>query len=152
MVTMITFTLCFFLFLYICVYIELTKSTDDIACNTGKKSCSRVIDKREKNRTNIDHALHQIHIVVAHTSMNKKEKETIVPGDFDRWFRVDVYEQSMYVLMFVSFSFLKGLKCVLTIEKKQKNKFDQKYLFVLYSPMRRHRLQTVTRKLNFCFK
>jgi hypothetical protein len=44
-----------------------------------KKSCSRVIDKKEKKRMNIDHALHQIHIVVAHTSMNKKEKETIVP-------------------------------------------------------------------------
>lgn len=82
---MITFTLCFFFNIYWFVHIKFAKSTVDIACNREKKtSCSRVIDKRarKKKRMNIDHALHQIRIVVAYTSMNKKKERDDSPKRF----------------------------------------------------------------------
>jgi len=100
-----------------------------------RKSCVPCDWQKSKKRKcmNIDHALHQIHIVVAHTSMNKKKKkETIVPRDFHRWFSPSwcICIVNILCLMFIFFSFfyLRFLvsqrnsieMCMVTIEKKKK--------------------------------
>lgn len=138
MVTMIAFTLALSppssLFYYsravACREIKLAKSTGDIACQTAHDEVCPGRLTKERRSMSIDHALHQIHIVVAHTSVNKKEASRrqspmIDGGDF-----ASLWLNSRGIMCARARSCragvpLRGLRSMQTIEKKQKRKKNE---------------------------